>query len=379
MARQMRGRDGFVFLDSVLPATGSVSMVAAEPDRVLSGGPADWPVLEKELAARARPAGVLPGSEGAAVGWLAYDGTFCFGFYESPVVFAHAHPWTDPAACPAKGPMPDFRPLMTQDEFTRRVQAAMDYISAGDIYQVCLTYPFEAEFAGDPFPYYLNLRTVSPAPYAAFIDLNGTRIASASPELFLAMDGRTITTRPIKGTRPRHTDASADRASSRELRASPKESAELVMITDLERNDLGRVCEFGSVSVTGLLEIESFAQVHHLVSTVTGTLRPEVSHASALQSCSPGGSISGAPKIRAMEIIRELEPHPRGIYTGAIGFFGFGGTSRFSIAIRTAIFENGRAQFSVGAGIVADSNPVSEWLETGHKAAGLLAASEFRR
>jgi para-aminobenzoate synthetase component I len=382
LAGQLHGHDGFVFLDSALAQPGALSLVAVEPDKILGGSADDWHLLERELADRSRPPGHLPGSEGAAVGWLGYDGTFCFAFYEKPWVFAHDGKWDKtpvPRDVPPSTMRPDFKALTTRDEYISRVETAMAYIAAGDIYQVCIAYPFEARFTGDPFPYYLALRSVSPAPYSAFININGTRIASASPELFLAMDGRAITTRPIKGTRPRHPDVRADRASSHELRASPKEAAELIMITDLERNDLGRVCEYGSVEVSGLLQMESFAQVHHLVSTVTGRLREDVSHARALFSCSPGGSISGAPKIRAMEIIRELEPHPRGIYTGAIGFFGFGGSSRFSIAIRTAIFQNTTARFSVGAGIVADSDPASEWLETGHKAAGLLAASKFRR
>ncbi len=160
-----------------------------------------------------------------------------------------------------------------------------------------------------------------------------------------------------------------------DLITSVKEIAELVMITDLERNDLGRVCEYGSVTVSELLKLESYEQVHHLVSTVAGTLRENVTHSAALRACFPGGSISGAPKKRALEIIAELEPHPRGIYTGAIGYFGYNGESQFSMAIRTAVFENGRASFHVGAGIVADSTPQKEWQETLDKAAGLTLAA----
>jgi anthranilate/para-aminobenzoate synthase component I len=162
---------------------------------------------------------------------------------------------------------------------------------------------------------------------------------------------------------------------ARELTASPKERAELVMITDLERNDLGQVCEFGSVRVTGLLELERYAQVQHLVSTVEGTLRPDVDHVAAFQACFPGGSISGAPKKRALEIIHELEPHRRGLYTGAIGWFGFNGESQFSIAIRTAWRTGEQVEFHTGSGIVADSDPDFEWEETRHKASGMLAAA----
>jgi anthranilate/para-aminobenzoate synthase component I len=192
------------------------------------------------------------------------------------------------------------------------------------------------------------------------------------------MSGRAIRTRPIKGTRPRRADATADEKSAYDLITSPKEIAELIMITDLERNDLGQVCDFGSVHVPELLKLERFAQVFHLVSTVEGRLLPGMDHLSALRACFPGGSITGAPKKRAREIIAELEPEPRGLYTGALGWFGFNGESRFNIAIRTAIFEESQAHFHVGAGIVADSVPEKEWQETLDKAAGLLLAADPR-
>jgi len=194
----------------------------------------------------------------------------------------------------------------------------------------------------------------------------------------LRIGGSRISTHPIKGTRPRKPDARDDQLSAYDLITSPKEIAELVMITDLERNDLGQICEYGSVTVPDLLRLDRFEQVFHLVSAVEGQLRPDVSHVRALRACFPGGSISGAPKKRALEIIRELEPFPRGIYTGAIGYFGYNGESQFSMAIRTAVFEGGRAQFHVGAGIVADSIPEKEWQETLDKAAGLLLAARPR-
>jgi anthranilate/para-aminobenzoate synthase component I len=271
----------------------------------------------------------------------------------------------------------DFQPQISRDEFLAAVHQAKAYIAAGDIYQVCLSHPFRAAFVGDAFPYYEALRRVSPAPFGAFLNLNGTQVASASPECFLRMSGRSILTRPIKGTRRRESDSVQDARAMSELLTSPKEAAELVMITDLERNDLGQVCEFGSVRVTELLKLEKFRQVHHLVSSVEGILRTDVTHPLALKACFPGGSISGAPKKRALEIIQELESWNRGIYTGAIGCFGFSGESRFSIAIRTAVFQDGTAEFGVGAGIVADSVPELEWLETLDKAAGLLAAAEL--
>ena len=190
------------------------------------------------------------------------------------------------------------------------------------------------------------------------------------------MSGRGITTRPIKGTRPRYTDSQLDEKSAYDLITSPKEVAELVMITDLERNDLGRLCDYGSVQVSELLCLERFAQVFHLVSTVGGVLRPDVDHLEALRLCSPGGSITGAPKKRAMEIIETLEPVPRGLYTGSIGYLGWNGESQFNIAIRTLIGDPNCWHFHVGAGIVADSDPAAEYEETLHKASGILMACE---
>ena len=190
------------------------------------------------------------------------------------------------------------------------------------------------------------------------------------------MSGCAIRTRPIKGTRPRRADPLADERSAFDLLTSAKEVAELVMITDLERNDLGIVCDFGSVTVPELLKLERHEQVFHLVSTVEGRLRAGVDHAAAFRACFPGGSITGAPKKRAREIIAELEPTPRGLYTGALGWFGFNGESQFSIGIRTVVVERGEAHFQVGSGIVADSSPEAEWQETLDKAAGILLASE---
>ena len=192
------------------------------------------------------------------------------------------------------------------------------------------------------------------------------------------MSGRSVETCPIKGTRPRGHDKATDKALAQELIESPKENAELTMITDLERNDLGQVCEFGSVRVAEMLGLEKLEQVYHLVSTVTGMLREEIDHLSALAACFPGGSITGAPKKRAMEIIAELEPVPRGLYTGAIGYIGFNGESQFNIPIRTLVRENDQLHYHVGAGIVADSEPAAEYQETLDKAKGIrLAISRF--
>jgi para-aminobenzoate synthetase component 1 len=259
-------------------------------------------------------------------------------------------------------------------EFLAVVVRAQRYIRAGDIYQVNLSQRLATpcEFSGLEFS--KKLSAVSPAPFSAFLDYGDFQIASSSPEQFLRLNGSYIQTRPIKGTRPRDADLTRDAQLSYELQTSAKELAELVMITDLLRNDLGKVCEFSSVQVPELARLERFVQVQHLVSTVEGRLRRDVTHFAAFASCFPGGSITGAPKFRAMEIIDELEPVSRGPYCGAIGYLGFNRESQLSIAIRTAICARGEIYFNIGAGIVADSDPAAEYEETLAKAAGFLAA-----
>lgn len=316
-----------------------------------------------------------PDADGGLLGWVGFDGDFRFGvFPEFHRSRSHSEFRVDRGK-PA--PRVLFEPQMSRADYIRIVRRGQDYIAAGDIYQVNLSYPWLAPWPQelDPVAFYERLCAASPAPHSAYLDLGGTQVFSASPECFLRMSGRRIVTRPIKGTRPRGSDRREDRKMVAELRGSPKERAELVMITDLERNDLGQVCEFGSVRVTELLGLASHPQVHHLVSTVEGTLRADVDPVAAFIACFPGGSISGAPKKRALEIIRELEPHDRGLYTGAIGYFGFNGESQFSIAIRTAWRTGDLVQFHTGAGIVADSVPELEYEETRHKAAGLLRAA----
>tara|TARA_R110002096_G_scaffold173997_12_gene349652 strand:- start:23032 stop:23838 length:807 start_codon:yes stop_codon:yes gene_type:complete len=266
---------------------------------------------------------------------------------------------------------------MGKAEFCRLVRKAKDYIAAGDIYQVNLTRRFQAPFPPDldPFAFYEALRDASPAPFSAYLNLCNRQILSSSPEQFLKLSGRGIQTRPIKGTRPRFRDTERDERSRYDLITSEKERAELIMITDLERNDLGQVCEFGSVQASRLLELETYEQVFHLVSTVQGRLKSEINHVNALKACFPGGSITGAPKKRAREIIAELEPIERGVYTGTIGYFGLNGESQFNIVIRSAVRENETLHFHVGAGIVADSEPELEFEETRHKAEGFFQAS----
>ena len=263
---------------------------------------------------------------------------------------------------------------LSRPDFIAAVERAQRYIRAGDIYQVNLSHRLAAPCAFSGWKLFERLLAVSPAPFAAYLDCGEFQIVSSSPELFLRMSGSQITTRPIKGTRPRSPDATRDAQLAYELQTSAKELAELVMITDLLRNDLGRVCEFGSVQVPELARLERFSQVQHLVSTVEGRLRADVTHFIAFASCFPGGSITGAPKFRAMEIIDELEPLARGPYTGCLGYLGFNRESQLSISIRTAIHRGDVAFFQVGAGIVADSVPAAEYEETLAKGRGFLAS-----
>jgi para-aminobenzoate synthetase component 1 len=265
----------------------------------------------------------------------------------------------------------------TRSEFIAAVEQAQRYIRAGDIYQVNLSQRLNSPMASTSWDLYQRLMTVSPAPFAAYLDAGDFQVVSSSPELFLRLSGRHIYTRPIKGTRPRSPDLTRDAQFTYELQTSTKEMAELVMITDLLRNDLGRVCEYGSVQVPELVRLERYPQVQHLVSTVEGRLRSSVTHFAALAFCFPGGSITGAPKIRAMEIIDELEPLTRGPYTGCLGYLGFNRESQLSILIRAAVCKGRTAYFQVGAGIVADSVPAAEYEETLAKAGGFLTALDL--
>ena len=254
----------------------------------------------------------------------------------------------------------------TKAGYCAAVKRVKDYIAAGDVYQVNLSQRFSLPLEVDPWDVYLRLRRRNPAPYAAYLNPGGFQVVSSSPECFLILDPvtRLVETRPIKGTRPRSADPAEDRRLVLELVHSEKDLAENVMIVDLERNDLGRVCEFGSIAVPELASVESHPTVHHLVSTVIGVLRRECDPVELLTACFPGGSITGAPKIRAMEIIDEIEPVRRGVYTGSIGCLGFDGSVNLNIAIRTAAIKDGACHFHVGGGIVADSNPEMEYQET---------------
>ncbi len=268
----------------------------------------------------------------------------------------------------------NLRSNFTHEGYLAAVQRARDYIIAGDIFQVNLSQRFEADMPLPPYELYRRLRKINPAPFASYLNFDGVTVVSASPERFLRLRGDRVETRPIKGTRPRGKDPGRDKALARELVNSFKDKAEHVMIVDLERNDIGRVCRFGTVRVSELMALEKYATVFHLTSTVEGRLRRGQNVVDLLKATFPGGSISGAPKVRAIEIIDELEPTRRSVYTGSIGYLGFDGGLDLNIVIRTILVKAGKAYFQVGGAVVYDSDPEAEYVETLDKARALIQA-----
>ncbi len=266
---------------------------------------------------------------------------------------------------------------LEREEFTRLVARAVDYVKAGDVIQVVLSQRFHCAAAVEPFDLYRALRLVNPSPYLYFLQFDDELLVGSSPELLVRKNGRTVEVRPIAGTRPRGRDSGEDQRLEAELRADPKERAEHIMLVDLGRNDVGRIAAYGQVQVDELLVVERYSHVMHLVSHVQGELREGLDMYDAFRACFPAGTVSGAPKIRAMEIIDELEPHRRGPYAGAVGYFGFGGNMDFAIAIRTVMIKDGEIYFQAGAGIVADSDPEKEYEETINKAAAVRRALEL--
>ena len=266
---------------------------------------------------------------------------------------------------------------VTREQFEGMVKTAKEYIAAGDIYQVVLSQRFEAAIDADPFTVYRALRHVNPSPYMYFLRVGDRSIVGSSPEMLVRVEGRQVQTHPIAGTRPRGRTEDEDVRLGEELKRNEKERAEHVMLVDLGRNDIGRVAKYGTVRVPTYMTLERYSHVMHLVSIVEGRLDDAHDRLDALVACFPAGTVSGAPKVRAMEIIAELENRRRGVYAGAVGYLDFAGNLDFCITIRTVLIENGRAYVQAGAGIVADSNPTAEYEETRDKARAVLRALEL--
>ena len=270
-----------------------------------------------------------------------------------------------------------FTSNVSREEFERSVEMAKEYVRSGDIIQVVLSQRFSGEVTADPFDIYRVLRTLNPSPYMFFLRCDDTLVVGASPEVMVRKEGDRVDLRPIAGTRPRGRTPEEDRDLEKELLADPKERAEHVMLVDLGRNDLGRVCQTGSVKVTELMVVERYSHVMHIVSNVCGRLAPDHDAFDLVRATFPAGTLSGAPKVRAMEIIDELEPVCREIYGGAVGYVSFSGNMDLAIAIRTLVVKDGRLHLQAGAGIVADSNPAAEYQETVNKAMAVIRAIEI--
>ncbi len=387
VARKLSHLDGVIYFDSSgnlsEKSVNPVSIIAAKPVMMITGAQCDFGALGLAMSDYECD-DMFPFPVGGAFGWVDYSGGFCFGIYEDCFVFSHdEQQWYEVGELfddlleyqEIDYNVSEFNAHASKESYISGVRRIHEYILAGDIYQVNLTQKYSAKVEGKSlFSLYEKLREVTPAPMSAYMNLNGREILSSSPETFLKINGQRIETLPIKGTRPRCAEKEQDEASARDLLLSKKERAELVMITDLERNDLGQICEYGSVTVEEMLHLEKLEHVYHLVSKVSGILRDDVDHLIALEKCFPGGSITGAPKKRAMEIIDELENQERGLYTGAIGYLGFNKVSQFNIVIRTLVREGSELHYHVGAGIVADSDAEAEYEETLQKAKGLRSA-----
>ena len=406
-----------VFLDSsARGALGRYSFLTADPIARVDKDADPLKAAQMLLAPHARsPRPDLPPFQGGIAGYLGYDWgadlervrrpaggpdvpDAVLGLYDWVIAWDHreSRAWIvaweqerlawvrNRLNARVRTPPADLRlspPSSVVSNFTRReyegaVTRIHDYIAAGDVYQVNLAQRFGTSFTGAPFELYTRARARNPAPFGAYLALGDVTVVSISPERFLRLDGATgaVEARPIKGTRPRGTTPAEDSALAAALTGSGKDRAENVMIVDLLRNDLGKVCRPGSVLVPELYALESHPTVHHLVSTVTGVLADGVGAFDLVRAAFPGGSVTGAPKIRAMEIIAELERGPRGVYCGAIGYISATGTMDLNIPIRTVVLHNGSASFHAGAGIVWDSDPASEYEETLVKARALIDA-----
>ncbi len=281
-----------------------------------------------------------------------------------------------PAAPPSYGDI-GFSSNFETEDFLNAVKKSKEYIVAGDVFQLVLSQRFERQAYSHPFSVYRALRVINPSPYMYYLDTGDVQLVGSSPEILVRLEGHTITLRPIAGTRKRGVTEERDAALERELRNDPKEIAEHIMLVDLGRNDVGRVAATGTVKVTDLMYVERYSHVMHLVSNVTGRLREGLDAFDVFRACFPAGTVSGAPKVRAMEIIEELEPTKRGPYAGAVGYFGYSGNMDTCITIRTLVMKNGKVYVQAGAGIVADSVPEKEYAETVNKAKAMMEAVDF--
>ena len=395
--KKFTSKPGLFFLDSSQPgADAQFSYLGFSPFKIVSGR--DLRALKKELQKyRGAHSGTV--FTGGAVGYLGYDGGFYFGLYDQVLAFDHRRRtlaihapgrWQinhildalehAPAHVPVIKPARriSFKSNFNKSSYMAAVRKALEHIRRGDIYQINLSRKVEAlvKAPADAVGVYSALRTHSPSPFAAYFDDGRQIILSSSPERFLKLSQGLAQVKPMKGTRPRGTTRAEDAALRKDLLESPKEIAELLMVTDLERNDLGRVCVVGSVAVKTMRAIETYENVFQATATIEGKLRRDCDAFDLLNATFPSGSVSGCPKIAAMKIIGQLEGASRGLYTGALGYIGFNGNLDFSVLIRSLFVRKNKITFYVGGGIVADSDPQAEYEETCVKARAMEAALE---
>jgi anthranilate synthase component 1 len=432
------GRFSFVLFEPFLQFRATREQVEVERDGQVRRYTAADPLDELRLLLQQFPAAHLPDLPrftGGAVGFAGYDviryverlpnapaddrglPDMSFGFYDRMVAFdnvnktmlvialARLDQFADPRAAyndacrrvdavvarlaapeqlltpcdinTAGDPQLSYTSNFNQEQFEEAVRNCVEYIRAGDIFQVVISQRLNVEITADPFEIYRTLRVVNPSPYMFFLRTRDVTLVGSSPEIMCRVDEREVTVRPIAGTRPRGKTEEDDRQLADDLLADPKERAEHVMLVDLGRNDVGRVSEFGSVRLTDVMVIERYSHVMHITSHVTGRLRSDCDAFDALKACLPAGTVSGAPKVRAMQVIDEMEPHRRGPYAGAVGYIDYSGNMDTCIALRTLVVQGNQAYIQAGAGIVADSQPHSEYQETLNKARGLLKAIEI--
>ena len=357
---------------------GGVVYLGHEPELVLSGRAGETEALERALVERSggKAGWDQPHPPGAAIGAFDFEGSWHFSFFQDLEVCPASELWPEGGPVAESGDGEDGWTCRTDGRgYAAMVRAAQEQIRAGEIYQVNLARFLHRRVEGmAPWEFFRWLWRIGQAPRSFFYRAGEKTLAGASMELFLGIEGNRIVTQPIKGTRGREANREGDERAALELGTNPKEVAELIMITDLLRNDLGTVCEYGSVQARDLVRRRSYSHVHHLYSTVEGRLRTGIGPVQAVRDCLPGGSVTGAPKLRAGEILRRLEAEPRGHYTGAVGYFGYDGTARFAMGIRMAEIEGNHVRCGVGSGITAASDPEGEYEETRIKARVLTEA-----
>ena len=380
--KHLAHQKGLFFLDSSQPGQESkTSYIGHSPVDQIRGR--DLNDLRKVLKKYQRRSGGL--SAGGAVGYIAYDGRYCFGIYPHILTFDHSRTPTVEAAVSkqdAHVPMASklkFHSAVGSLQYQQAVKKALQHIHDGNIYQINLARKIEIVLKdwpkhGSATAIYEALRRYSPSPFSAYYDDGGQIILSSSPERFLKLSNGIAQIKPMKGTRPRGQNKAADARFKKELLNSPKEIAELLMVTDLERNDLGRVCDYGSVKVKHMRSIEEYAHVFQATATIEGKLNKRFDGIDLIKAAFPGGSVTGCPKIEAMKIINDLEKEKRGAYTGALGYIAFDGSMDFSVLIRSLFLKRDTISFYVGSGIVADSKPAEEYKETCLKAEAIERA-----